>query len=158
MALKLTQEKKNQIDKIVDKYDVQDGTTLMLLKDVEKLFNSSLPVDVLDYVSQKVGVPLSKLYGVSTFYSLFSSEERGKYIIRICESPPCHLMGSMSVIESLKEELGVNVGETTECGKFTLETTSCLGICAVAPAMMINDEMYGNLTPTKIKEILSNLP
>ncbi len=153
----LTEEKKEQIDKIIEKYDINDGALLMLLKEVQELFDNSLPVDVLDYIGHKLERPLSQLYGVSTFYSMFSNKPRGKYIIRICESPPCHLMGSDSIIDCVKRELGIDVGETTKDGKFTLETSSCLGICAVAPAMMINDQMYGNLTPDKIKQILSSM-
>lgn len=158
MSMILTQEIKNRLDQIIARYDVQDGTLLMLLREVESLFHYSLPTETLDYLSQKLNIPLAKLYGVVTFYSLFSTSPRGKYIIRICESPPCHLMGSDSVIDYLKTYLNIGLGETTSDGKYTLEITSCLGICAVAPAMMINDEMVGNLTPSKIKEVLSKLP
>jgi len=154
----LTQDKKDRIDSIIKKFDVQNAQLLMLLKEVQKEFQESLSAEVLDYIGKKINRPLAQLYGVATFYSLFSLNPRGKYIIRICESPPCHLMGSDSIIDFVKKELNVNVGETTKDEKFTLETTSCLGICAVAPAMMINDEMYGNLTPGKIREILANLP
>ncbi|MBP7460752.1 MAG: NAD(P)H-dependent oxidoreductase subunit E [Candidatus Delongbacteria bacterium] len=158
MSTILTQETQAHLDRIIARYDVQDGTLLMLLREVETLFQYSLPTEVLDYLSRRLNIPLAQLYGVITFYSLFSTKPRGKYIIRICESPPCHLMGSESIIDHLKSHLNIGVGETTPDGRFTLELTSCLGICAVAPAMMINDEMVGNLTPSKINEILSKLP
>lgn len=99
-------------------------------------------------------VPYSYVHGVVTFYSMFSLTPRGRYIIRLCESPPCHLMGSESLLEYLKKKLKIDIGGTTLDGLFTLELTSCLGICGVAPAMMINDEMIGNLTPEKIDAVL----
>ncbi len=157
MTESLKPEIQAQLDTLISQFDVADGMLLMLLKEVEKLFNYSLPTGVLDYLSRKLDMPLSKLYGVVTFYSLFSTQPRGKHIIRLCDSPPCHLMGSDSILDFLKNYLKINVGETTQDGKFTLELSSCLGICAVAPAMMINDDMHGNLTPSKIKEILANL-
>lgn len=111
----------------------------------------------LKLVSSYLSVPLSFVTSVVTFYSMFSLKPRGKYIIRVCESPPCHLMGSESLVDSLKELLGVEVGQTTPDGLFTLELSSCLGVCGVAPAMMINEEVYGNLTPEKVRSFINDL-
>jgi len=99
-------------------------------------------------------VPYSYVHSVASFYTMFSLEPRGRNIIRLCDSPPCHLMGSQSLLDYLKDTLKINIGETTGDKAFTLELTSCLGVCGVAPAMMINDEMYGNLTPAKVDAIL----
>ncbi len=101
-----------------------------------------------------LGVPYSYVHGVATFYTMFSLNPRGRNIIRLCDSPPCHLMGSTSTLDYLKQRLGVEVGQTTPDGAFTLELASCLGVCGVAPAIMINDEMFGKLTPEKIDVIL----
>jgi NADH-quinone oxidoreductase subunit E len=101
-----------------------------------------------------LNAPYSYVHGVATFYTMFSLSPRGRYIIRLCDSPPCHLMGSSSLLDYLKKKLKLNVGETTEDGVFTLETCSCLGVCGVAPALMMNDEMMGNLTPEKVDMIL----
>jgi NADH-quinone oxidoreductase E subunit len=101
-----------------------------------------------------LNIPYSYVHGVVTFYSMFSLKPRGRYIIRLCDSPPCHLMGSESLLDYLKKKLKVNTGETTADGIFTLELTSCLGICGVAPALMMNEEMIGNLTPEKVDTIL----
>lgn len=101
-----------------------------------------------------LNVPYSYVHSVASFYTMFSLEPRGSNIIRLCDSPPCHLMGSKSLLDYLKKALKVDVGGTTKDGKFTLELTSCLGVCGVAPAMMINDEMVGNLTPEKVDAIL----
>lgn len=99
-------------------------------------------------------VPYSYVHSVASFYTMFSLKPRGRNIIRLCESPPCHLMGSTSLLDYLKKSLKLQLGETTKDGVFTLETTSCLGACGVAPVMMINDDMYGNLTPEKVDSIL----
>jgi NADH:ubiquinone oxidoreductase subunit E len=103
-----------------------------------------------DYLS----VPYSFVHGVATFYTMFSLTPRGRNIIRLCESPPCHLMGSGSLLDYLKNKLKIDVGETTKDGVFTLELTSCLGVCGVAPALMMNDETIGKLTPEKVDAML----
>ena len=99
-------------------------------------------------------MPLSKVYGVATFYTLFSTKPKGKHIIRICENAPCHVLGATAVIEAFEEELGISMGGTTHDGEFTLEHTSCLGVCGVAPTVMIDDTVYGNLTPERVPLIL----
>jgi len=99
-------------------------------------------------------VPYSYVHSVASFYTMFSLKPRGRYIIRLCDSPPCHLMGSQSLLDYLKKSLDVKVGETTKDKMFTLELTSCLGACGVAPAMMVNEEMFGNLTPAAVDAIL----
>jgi NADH-quinone oxidoreductase subunit E len=101
-----------------------------------------------------LNIPYSYVRGVATFYTMFSLKPRGRYIIRLCDSPPCHLMGSSSLLDYLRQKLQVQVGETTLDGLFTLETCSCLGVCGVAPALMMNDEVLGNLTPEKVDAIL----
>lgn len=101
-----------------------------------------------------LNVPYSYVHSVASFYTMFSLKPRGRNIIRLCESPPCHLMGAQSLLDYLKGALKVDVGGTTKDGLFTLELTSCLGVCGVAPAMMLNEEMFGNLTPEKVDAIL----
>ncbi len=108
-------------------------------------------------LAEKLEMPFSNLHSVVTFYSMYSIQPRGKYIIRVCESGPCTLLGADTVFEVIEDELNVGLYETTEDGLFTLEPSSCLGICGVAPAMMINDETYGNLTPEKIRKVLAEL-
>lgn len=110
----------------------------------------------IEQCADYLNIPYSYVHGVVTFYSMFSLKPRGRYIIRLCESPPCHLMGSESLLDYLKKKLKVNAGETTADGMFTLELASCLGICGVAPALMMNEEMIGNLTPEKVDTILED--
>jgi NADH-quinone oxidoreductase subunit E len=113
-----------------------------------------LAKDDLKVCADYLKVPYSYVHSVASFYTMFSLKPRGRNIIRLCESPPCHLMGSESLLDYLKSSLSVKIGETTKDGAFTLELTSCLGVCGVAPAMMLNDEMFGNLTPEKVDAIL----
>ena len=113
-----------------------------------------LDKDDIKACSDYLSVPYSYTHSVASFYTLFSLKPRGRNIISLCDSPPCHLMGSQSLLDYLKGILKVNVGETTKDGIFTLELTSCLGVCGVAPAMMLNEEMYGNLTQGKVDTIL----
>ncbi len=99
----------------------------------------------------------ARAYGVATFYTMFSVQPRGRHIIRVCRNLSCHLAGAEKIVEKLKETLGVDFGQTTEDGEFTLEESSCLGMCSLSPAMMIDDVPYGNLTPEKIPEILEEV-
>jgi len=102
-------------------------------------------------------VPPARAYGVATFYTMFSVQPRGKHIIRICRNLSCHLAGAEEIVKKLRETLGIDFGQTTEDGEFTLEESSCLGMCSLSPAMMIDDVPYGNLTPAKIPEILEQV-
>jgi len=134
-------------------------------KDVIALLNKAqrenkhnyITEDKLKLIAQETGLSYSEVYGVATFYSLFSLKPQGEYVIRVCNSGPCHLMGSKSIFDVLEKELKIKIGETTAYGRFTLEEVSCLGICNEAPAMMINEKVYGSLTPQKIREILIGL-
>ncbi|HEU68425.1 MAG TPA: NAD(P)H-dependent oxidoreductase subunit E [Candidatus Acetothermia bacterium] len=109
----------------------------------------------LALAASHVGIPLSAVRDAATFYSMFSLAPRGRHIIRLCASPNCHLAGAWSALDELRRSLGVDVGETTADGRFTLELTSCLGACGVAPVMMIDDEVVGNLTPERVREALA---
>lgn len=140
-----------------EKMDMQaraDVLALLHQAQRESGFNY-LSEDQLREIAARTGMTYSEVYGVATFYSLFSLQPRGRYVIRVCESGPCHLEGAASLLETLQQELNLGVGETTPDGKFTLETVSCLGFCDEAPVMMINEEVYGHLTKEKVREILA---
>jgi NADH-quinone oxidoreductase subunit E len=111
----------------------------------------------LSFVAGELEIPLAKLYGVATFYSFLPTAKCGKYVIRVCVSPTCHMKGSRDILDFLKKELKIGLGGTTADGKFTIEKTSCLGQCDKSPAMMINGKVYTDLNKTRIKEILSKL-
>jgi NADH-quinone oxidoreductase subunit E len=104
--------------------------------------------------AQSFGVPVSEVYGVTTFYSFLSVQPLGKNVIRVCKSVPCYLKHAEMIIQNVQKVLGILPGETTADGRFTFELTNCIGACDKAPAMLINDEVHGHLTPDKIAEIL----
>ena len=113
-----------------------------------------LPEDKIRELSRKIKLPVVEIYDMASFYSMFSFDKKGKKIVRICNSPSCYLNGSLNVLGEAKKLLGVKVGETTKNGKFSLELTSCIGCCDKAPAIMINDELIGDLTKEKLKKLL----
>jgi len=116
--------------------------------------NGYLSSDFMAQTARALDLPLSAVYGVATFYSFLSTKPKGKYIVRVCKSLPCLLESSQSIVAYFDKELGIAPGETTKDGKFSLELTNCIGACDKAPAMMINDCVYGDLTPSKIATIL----
>ncbi len=110
--------------------------------------------DSLVEIAQSLGLPIGEVYGVATFYSFLSTKPQGRHVIRICKSVPCFLEDSESIIEHIKKELGIKPGETTPDGRFSFELTNCIGACDKAPAMMVNYDVHGDLTPGKISQIL----
>lgn len=113
--------------------------------------------EAVEAVSKYLKIPSNHIYGVLTFYTMYSTKPRGKNIIRLCESPPCYIKGSDNIMRKLRTELGVEEGGTTKDGLFTLELCACLGVCGNAPVMMINDDVYGDLTEEKVEEILEKV-
>ena len=141
---------------IIAKYDRSAENLLSILHDLQDAREQHYLTDSdLRLAAEYLRLPFSFVHGVATFYTMFSLTPRGRFIIRICQSPPCHLMGATTVEQELRRLLKVDFGQTTSDGLFTLEMSSCLGVCGVAPAMMVNDEVYGNLTPERIQEILA---
>ena len=140
---------------IAEKQKDQPGALIPVLHEAQRIMDNHLSEESLKAIAAGLNIPLAKVYGVATFYSMFSIKPRGQHVIRMCESAPCHINGAHEVIEAFQKELGIKVGETTSDGKFTLEFSACLGICGVAPAVMVNDDMYGNLTPEKVQEVIS---
>lgn len=142
-------------EEVLKKYENKPENILSILHEIQDMNPLKyLTEEDLKIVSERLNLPYSFVYGVASFYTMFSLKPRGKYIIRVCESPPCHLVGSENILNELKKILKVDIGQTTEDNLFTLEITSCLGVCGVAPAIMINEDVYGNLTVEKIKEII----
>jgi len=146
-------EAKKSLRQVIAEHNSDPGALLDILREAQKI-HGFLSTAVMEEIADQLDIPVSRVYGVATFYTLLATKPKGEHIIRVCESPPCHIRGAVNILETLKEVLGINPGETTEDNKFTLELTSCLGVCGVAPAMMIGDRVYGNLTPERVKEIL----
>jgi len=136
--------------KLLEKHPRSKESLLDILHELQDAEpRSYLSDDALRTVAEYVNVPLAEVVSTATFYTMYSRVPRGRHIIRMCESPPCHLAGAENLLKALAEHLGVEVGGTTSDGAVTLETSSCLGVCAEAPAMMIDDRVYGNLTKEK---------
>lgn len=152
MALQAEADYLTQVEEIAAKYRGKPEDIVLALHAVQDLKNY-LPREALSVVARVLKVSESRVYGVAKFYSMFSTTPRGRHIIRICESTPCHVMGKTEIIDSLCNILGVEIGGTTKDGRFTVEVSSCLGVCGVAPAMMIDDEVYGNLVPEDLNKI-----
>ncbi len=113
-----------------------------------------IPADALELISKKIHIPESRVYSVVSFYRMLSTKPMGKHVIKFCDSAPCHVAGGREVWKALLNELKIQPGETSPDGKWTLKTTSCLGVCAVGPVMMVDDDIYGNLTPDQVPGIL----
>ena len=114
-----------------------------------------LPDAALEEVGRQMQIPRSKLYSVASFYHMFSMTPRGAHIVQFCESAPCHVVGGREVWKALSSALGLMAGETSKDGKWTLVTTSCLGLCAVGPVMIVDDDIYGNVTAEQVAGILA---
>lgn len=126
---------------------------LCILKDMQREYGH-LPEDKVKELSERVNIPVVEIYSAATFYSMLSTKKKGANTVRICNSPSCYLNDSLNILEEAKKRLGIDVGETTKNGKFTLELTSCIGCCDKAPAIMINDELITNVTKEKLKGLL----
>ncbi len=146
------------VDAIVRKHGNDREHLLSILHDMQTGSpDNSLHRDALEELSRIMKVPLSDIVGTASFYTMFSLEPRGRHVIRLCESPPCYIAGEENILAALERKLGVAPGGTTADGLFTLETTSCLGACGVAPVMMVDDEVYGHLTEAKAVEIVERI-
>jgi len=124
-----------------------------ILQQVQKAYGY-LPKPILMAVSDRTGISASQIYGVATFYEQFYLEPHGRHTIRCCRGTACHVKGGPNIIKTLKRNLGIEPGETTEDMRYTFETVACLGTCFLAPAMMVNNDYYGHLNAGKIKSIL----
>ena len=147
-----------KITEVVDRVIAHHGATMdeliPILNDVNKELGY-LPGEALKQISKHLHVPRSQLFAVSSFYQMLSTKPRGRHVIQFCESAPCHVVGGREVWKTLREELKLEANETSPDGKWTLATTSCLGLCSVGPVIIIDDEVYGNLTPDQIPGILA---
>ena len=152
MALE-NQAKFEALQKVIDQYREEKGALMPIMQKAQDIFGY-LPEDVQHYIAKQLDIPVGDVYGVATFYAQFHLEPRGEYTIGVCLGTACYVKGSQKVLEALEQTLGVPAGKTTPDGKFTLVATRCLGACGLAPVMMINDDVYGRLTPDQIPEII----
>ncbi|MGC9310589.1 MAG: NAD(P)H-dependent oxidoreductase subunit E [Candidatus Aenigmatarchaeota archaeon] len=141
---------------ILNKYCAGEVPLIEVFEEIVKQ-EGCLSKERLEELSSALDIPMAKLYSTASFYSFLPTRDKGKYIIRVCNSPSCCLNGSRELLEFIKKELKVELGEVTKDGKFSVVKSECMGACDRAPAMMINDRLYTNLTKPKIREILRSL-
>ncbi|MDO4482956.1 MAG: NADH-quinone oxidoreductase subunit NuoE [Clostridia bacterium] len=147
-------EKYALLQEAIAKHKDVPGALMPVLQAAQEIFGY-VPMDVQQIIADGLGTTLAEVYGVATFYAQFSLEPKGQYIVGVCLGTACYVKGSQKVLDKLSEELKVPVGKTTADGRFTLNATRCLGACGLAPVMMINDEVYGRLTPDEIPAIVA---
>lgn len=133
-----------------------NGENLLVLLEEEQRKSGYLSQEFITALAQSLDTPVSEIYGVISFYSFLTNKLQGRNIIRICKNLPCFLKNSELIIKCITQELGIKPGQTTPDGRFTLVLTNCIGACDKAPAMMINNDIYGDLTPQKITKILES--
>jgi NADH-quinone oxidoreductase E subunit len=142
-----------EVKEITEKFKEMKGALIPALHEVQKIFGY-LPEEALQIVSEELNIPMSEIYGVSTFYSQFTLEPKGEHIIKVCLGTACYVKGAQDIIERLSSVLEVEVGKTTSDGKFTLEAARCLGACGLAPVIMVDDKVYGRLIPADVIRII----
>ncbi len=135
--------------------NLPSGSLIPLLQRIQAAYGY-LPRDILLDVAKRSGTPVASMYGAATFYEQFRLTPRGRHMIRLCRGTACHIRGMGAILRALERILEIHEGETTPDRRFTLETVPCLGTCFLAPVMMIDDEYYGDLKPSKLAKILKN--
>jgi NADH-quinone oxidoreductase subunit E len=144
----------DSLHEIINKYPREQGYLLAILQDIQRSCRY-IPREAMDLISQYLGLPLSRIYSMATFYKALSLTPKGKNIITVCDGTACHVRSSAVIIDEIEKRLGIKPGETSGDGMFSLETVNCLGSCAIAPVMVVNSKYYGKVTPAKIREIIS---
>ena len=144
------------IEPVLDTYAEVPGSLIAILQETQDIYGY-LPMDVMELISQRTGTPIATVIGVATFYAQFRLQPVGKYLIMLCQGTACHVNGSELISAAITDELGIEDGQTTEDGLFSLKHVACLGCCSLSPVMMINGKVYSSLTPDKAKKVLRTL-
>lgn len=145
--------KDEKIEKILSKYEKDKSNLIQILNEVQETYGY-IPEDVQLEISKYLGIEMAEVYGVITFYSRFTLKPKGKYNIAVCLGTACFVKGSEKILDRVKQKLGIDVGETTKDGKFSLEATRCIGACGLAPVFTVNDEVYGKATIEMVDRVL----
>jgi NADH:ubiquinone oxidoreductase subunit E len=143
------------IDDIITSYHGQGGALIPVLQTIQNMLGY-LPENSLQYVSKAMKIPFSEVTGVVSFYSFFSTQPRGTYLIRVCMGTACYVRGGNEVLEAITRELGIRVGETSDDHQFSLEVGRCFGACGLAPVVMVNDTVHQRVKPSKVRELIAH--
>jgi NADH-quinone oxidoreductase E subunit len=156
MPFKLTEEFKAKAAHICARYPRRDAALLPLLEELQKE-NGYVAEEAMDELARFLELPYARVKAVVTFYTMFNREPAGKYHLQVCRNISCHMAGSPGLLARLREKLGIDEGETTKDGLFTLSSVECLGACGTAPVMQVNGEYFENLTPEKLDALLDEM-
>ncbi|OQB51733.1 MAG: NADP-reducing hydrogenase subunit HndA [Firmicutes bacterium ADurb.Bin146] len=146
-------EKQKKLQEVLNKHKDTKGGLIPVLHEAQEIYGY-LPLSVQETIANALGIPLSEVYGVVTFYTQFSLYPKGQYKIQVCLGTACYVKGSSNILDELKKQLGIEVGQCTKDGKFSLDACRCVGACGLAPVMMINEDVYGTLMPGDVANIL----
>jgi len=153
VPFKGTREQQRKLDEVIAKWKDKDGPLMPILQGAQDIYGY-LPAEVQKYIADKLDVPFEKIYGIVTFYSQFSLYPKGQYKISVCLGTACYVKGSGDILERLRIKLGIDSGQCTPDGMFSLDATRCLGCCGLAPVMTVNEDVYGKLSPDDVDGIL----
>jgi len=142
-----------RLDSVFEKHQGEEGTLIPVLQEAQGIYGY-LSKEVLATIAKRLNIPLSRIFGVVTFYAQFYTTPRGRYTVRVCRGTACHVRGGKNVLKAVQQALGIGEGETTPDFKFTFETVACLGACALSPVLLVNKNYYGKLTPAKVEKVL----
>lgn len=152
-AFKDTAEQSAKLQEVIANYKGTDGALIPVLHEAQSIYGY-LPYEVQKKISEGLDIPMAEIYGVVTFYTQFSIYPKGQFNVAVCLGTACYVKGSGDIIEKIKDKLGIEVGQCTDDGKFSLEATRCIGACGLAPVLTVNDDVYGKLTVDDIDVIL----
>ncbi len=148
-----TKEQEEKLMAVIAEHKGQEGAVIPVLHEAQEIYGY-LPIEVQQMISEGLDVPLAEIYGIVTFYTQFSINPKGKYKIGICLGTACYVKGSGDILEKVKEILGIDVGECTPDGLFSIDATRCIGACGLAPVMTVNDDVYGRLVVDDVADII----
>lgn len=154
IPFKGTPEQKAQLLAVIDEHKGQDGAAIPVLHKAQEIYGY-LPIEVQTMIAEGLDIPLAEIYGIVTFYTQFSLNPKGAYQIAVCLGTACYVKGSGDILDKIKDRLGIDVGECTPDGKFSIDATRCIGACGLAPVLTVNDEVFGRLTVDDVDDILA---
>lgn len=144
-----------KVKEVINKHGNSESDLIQIMLELQEISGTnSLSEECVEYVSKELGMYPSKAYGILSFYSMFSFEPRGKYILEVCKSAPCHVTGAKNLLAMIKDKLNIELGQTTKDNMFTLIQSPCFGACDISPAIKIGEKVYGNLTEEKFAELI----
>ncbi len=153
-AFKDTAEQSTKLQEVIAKYKGTEGALIPVLHEAQSIYGY-LPYEVQKKISEGLDVPMAEIYGVVTFYTQFSIYPKGQFNVAVCLGTACYVKGAGDLIDKIKQRLGIEVGQCTDDGKFSLEATRCIGACGLAPVLTVNDDVYGKLTVDDVDDILN---